>query len=165
MSMTLSNSVSPARVSGPNAPFAIGHRDPVWLSTETTAGYAFETALCLIESQSPLLRPLFEPGTGDPAAERHTEALSSRIRQLTTLLDHLDGTLDADETRELLQAAGRVTGELIAVFGPSVDSRAIDPAVSRADRSIAADSLARARLLALRISRASQGRAPVRFAA
>lgn len=169
MSMILSNSVSPAFAHARNSPFAGGLGGPESRSSAaSTAGYAFETALCVIESQSPLLRPTPDRSISDPPAgiaERHTQALSSRILQLTRLLDHIDETLDADETRVLLDTAARVTSELIAVFGPSADGRAIDSTVSRVDRSMAADTLARARQLAQRIRSATQVLPPVRVAA
>ncbi|MDF3810902.1 MULTISPECIES: hypothetical protein [Rhodopseudomonas] len=140
--------------------------DPAaWSTGESIAGYAFETALCLVESQSPLLRPAERSEAAGDIAQRHTQALSSRIWQLARLLDHVDGTFDADETRVLLQAAARVTSELITMFGPAAERRAIDATVSHAERGSAADCLARARQLAQRISTAAAGLAPIRFAA
>jgi hypothetical protein len=69
-------------------------------------GYAFETALCLVESQSPVQRPA-----------RATRELAGRILLVSKLLADMHGQLDAADTELLRLAAARVTSELIVVLG------------------------------------------------
>jgi hypothetical protein len=116
-----------------------------------TSGYAFEAALCLVESQSPLVRPALDdpaPHASATIAEHETHVLLSRSRMLTKLLAGVRGHLDADDWRMLLDAAARVAGELIAVFGPSAARVSIDPSQSAVERALAAAASAEARLLA-----------------
>jgi hypothetical protein len=113
----------------------------------STDGYAFEAALCQIESQSPSVRP----ATGEPAAtqpQREAAALAARARLLARLLGDVSRHLDAEDARVLYATAARVAGELIAGFGPSASTVASDPALSPADRMAAVMAAAEARLLA-----------------
>lgn len=115
---------------------------------ESTAGYAFEAALCQIESLSPVVRP----AAGDPAngsqAQREAAALAARARHLARLLADVSRHLDAEDARVLYATAARVAGELVAGFGPSASEVASDPALSPADRTAAMMAAAEARLLA-----------------
>jgi hypothetical protein len=121
----------------------------------SSEGYAFETAFCFVESQSPLLRPgCARSIAADPAeiGAHETAELSSRVSLLTKLLAGVSGHIDPEEMRSLLDAAGGVTSELIAVLGPPADRRSIDPSVSHGQRQAAAEALVRARLLQEKIS-------------
>lgn len=116
-----------------------------------TGGYAFEAALCLVESQSPLVRPALDdpaPHASATMDARETHVLLSRTRMLTKLLAGVRGHLDAEDWRMLLDAAARVSGELIAVFGPSAARLSTDPSRNTAERASAVAALAEARLLA-----------------
>ncbi|BBF91818.1 hypothetical protein [Blastochloris tepida] len=130
-----------------------------------TGGYAFETAMCLVESQSPQARPPFGGLSAHLAAtieEREAQALLLRTRMLARLLAGVRDTLDVDDTRTLFKAAARVAGELAAVFGPAAVRVAADCAHAPADRAAAAIALTEARLLAEGIAVALErlGRAP-----
>jgi hypothetical protein len=114
-------------------------------------GYAFESALCLVESQSPLLRPAFDtpaPQASTTIEEHENRVLLSRTRLLTKLLAGVRGYLDADEWRMLLDAAGRVASELAAALGGNVERVATDPSRSDSERARASAALAEATLLA-----------------
>ncbi|NJL08011.1 MAG: hypothetical protein HC900_06930 [Methylacidiphilales bacterium] len=116
-----------------------------------SGGYAFEAAMCLVESQSPLVRPALDdpaPHASATIEEHETHVLLSRTRMLTKLLAGVRGHLDAEEWRMLLDAAKRVAGELMAVLGPIVERIPTDPARTTADRASASAALAEARLLA-----------------
>lgn len=116
-----------------------------------TGGYAFEAALCLVEGQSPLVRPALDDPTPHASAtvdEHETHVLLSRTRMLTKLLAGVRGHLDAEDWRMLLDAAKRVAGELTAVLGPIVERISTDPSRTTADRASASAALAEARLLA-----------------
>jgi hypothetical protein len=97
-----------------------------------SGGDAFESALCLVESQSPLLRPAdIRPGEAKVAmAARETQELSSRVLMLTSLLDRVGEQLDPEEARMLLEATGRIADELVSVLGHSADSIPIDPSAT-----------------------------------
>ncbi|KAA5598139.1 hypothetical protein [Blastochloris sulfoviridis] len=117
----------------------------------TTGGYAFETAMCLVESQSPLARPAFGGLSAHLAAtieEREAQTLLLRTRMLARLLAGVRDTLDAADTRTLFKAAARVAGELMAVFGPSAVRVAADGSHAPVDRAAAATALTEGRLLA-----------------
>ena len=116
-----------------------------------SGGYAFEAALCLVESQSPLVRPALDdpaPHASATIEEHETHVLLSRTRMLTKLLAGVRGHLDAEDWRMLLDAAKRVAGELTAVLGPIVERIATDPSRTTAERASASAALAEARLLA-----------------
>jgi hypothetical protein len=117
-------------------------------------GYGFETALCMIESQSPRLRPpaddvalrnIVEPGA------RHSRALSMRTALLEKLLGGVEHRLAVGRRRALRATALIVVDELIATLGPDAQRRANDPTVSATERSSARDSLAAAQRLAERL--------------
>ncbi|BAR97950.1 hypothetical protein [Blastochloris viridis] len=117
-------------------------------SAEPVGGYAFEAALCQIESQSPFMRPAdTRPGHATSFAEREVAALAARIRLLARLAG-VGGQLRNDQARVLLATAARVAGELLAVFGPSAAKMASDPALSAAQRAAAATAATAARALA-----------------
>ena len=87
-------------------------------------GYAFESAMCLVESQSPLLRPAFDAPASQASTtieEHENRVLLSRTRLLTKLLAGVRGYLDVEEWRMLLDAAGRVASELTAAIGGRSD--------------------------------------------
>ena len=116
-----------------------------------TGGYAFEAALCLVEGQSPLVRPALDdpaPHASATMDEHETHVLLSRTRMLTKLLAGVRGHLDAEDWRMLLDAASRVSGELIAAFGPSAARLSTDSSRNAMARASAAAALAEARLLA-----------------
>ena len=115
---------------------------------ESTVGYAFEAALCQIESQSPAVRPVAADPAGSTQAQREAAELASRARLLARLLADVSRHLDAEDARVLYDAAARVAGELIAGFGPSASEAASDPTLSPADRTAAVMAAAEARLLA-----------------
>jgi len=110
MSMTM-NDVSPSSAQ-PRHPFAAATVYPVVRSAmPNREGYAFETALCLIESQSPLLRPaLAIQGAA-------TLEWVGRIALVSRLLDGVHGQFDAADVQLLRSTAARVTSELIAALG------------------------------------------------
>jgi hypothetical protein len=115
-------------------------------------GYGFETALCMIESQSPRLRPpaddialrdIVEPGA------RHAVALSMR----TALVEKLLGCTEiaVGHRRALRATALIVVDELIATLGPDAQRRANDPTISATEQNAARGSLAAAQRLAERL--------------
>jgi len=117
-------------------------------------GYGFETALCMIESQSPRLRPpaddaalrnIVEPGA------RYARALSLRTATLERLLGGVEQRLGTGRRRALRATALIVVDELIATLGPDAQRRANDPTVSATERTSARDSLAAAQRLAERL--------------
>jgi hypothetical protein len=125
-----------------------------WIGTSGVAGdgYGFESALCMIESQSPRLRPPADDIALRHIARadaRHTQALSMR----TALLDKL---LSCAETgvgrrRALRATALIVVYELIATLGPDALRRANDSTIGAPERCAARDSLAAAQRLAERL--------------
>lgn len=115
---------------------------------ESTVGYAFEAALCQIESQSPAVRPAAGDAANGSKAQREAAALAARARHLARLLADVSRHLDAEDARVLYATAARVAGELITGFGPSATEVASDPALSPADRTAAMMAAAEARLLA-----------------
>lgn len=118
---------------------------------EASVGYAFEAALCQIESQSPFVRPAATDRTSHPAAslaQREAAALADRTRQLARLLADVGRYLDAEDAQVLYATAARVAGELIAVFGPGAAAVAADAALSPAERTAAVVAATEARLLA-----------------
>jgi hypothetical protein len=125
-----------------------------------SGGYAFESALCLVESQSPLLRPAdIRPGEAKVAmAAREARELSSRVLMLTRLLDRVEGQLDSEEAHMLLDAAARVADEFVLVFGPGADSISIDPSATHEQRRAAAKALMSTRSLQDRIRTELDGR-------
>jgi hypothetical protein len=118
-----------------------------------SGGYAFESALCLVESQSPLLRPVdIRPGEAKVTiAARETQQLSSRGLMLTRLLDRVGEQLDPEEARMLLKTTERIADELVSVFGHSADSISIDPSATYEQRRAAAKALMSAYALQERI--------------
>jgi hypothetical protein len=122
-------------------------------SVAHSGGYAFETALCLVESQSPQLRPLSaRPArAATPAAVGQTRELSSRILLLSNLFNGVLGQFDLNERLVLLTTANRVTTELIAAFGLGADRPSTDSSVDAFDRRAAADARGRAAILLERI--------------
>jgi hypothetical protein len=108
-----------------------------------SGGYAFESALCLVESQSPLLRPAdIRPGEAKVAmALRETQELSARVLMLTRLLDRVGEQLDPEEARMLLETTERIADELVSVFGHSADSISIDPSATYEQRRASAKAL------------------------
>jgi hypothetical protein len=115
-------------------------------------GYGFETALCMIESQSPRLRPPADDialrSIVDPGA-RSTHALAMR----TALLEKLLGCtgIGAGHRRALRATALLVVDELIATLGPDAQRRANDATINAAERRGARDSLTAAQRLAERL--------------
>jgi hypothetical protein len=121
---------------------AAGHR----------GGYAFETALCLVESQSPRLRPVSAPpARAQLAPTARTRELSSRVRLLTNLLDGLRGQFDIHDRLLLLTAARQVTTELLEVFAPGADRLLKNPSADAFDRRVSTDPRAQASRLLDRI--------------
>jgi hypothetical protein len=117
-------------------------------------GYGFETALCMIESQSPRLRPPADDIALRDIAEscaRHSRALSMRTALLETLLGGVEEHLRAGQRRALRATALLVVDELIATLGPDAHRRATDPTISVAERFGARDSLTAAQRLAERL--------------
>jgi hypothetical protein len=142
-----------------------------------TEGYAFEAAMCLVASQSPLARPAIDEPSPRPCAtiELHEAlVLSSRTRVLTRLLASVGGHLDAEETRALLAETARVARELIADLGPSAARMSTEPSLGAADRAAAAGALVLASHLAEAVGavsrhpvggRSSPGQQPALFGA
>jgi hypothetical protein len=118
---------------------------------DASVGYAFEAALCQIESQSPAARPAAAGRAPHPAAtlaQREAAALAERTRQLARLLADVGRHLDADDARVLYATAAQVAGELIAAFGPGAAAVAADVALTPAERTAAVVAATEARLLA-----------------
>jgi hypothetical protein len=117
-------------------------------------GYGFETALCMIESQSPRLRPPADDialrNIAEPGA-RHSRALSMRTALLETLLGGVEERLAVGRRRALRATALLVIDELIATLGPDAHHRANDPTLNATERTSARDSLAAAQRLAERL--------------
>lgn len=136
-------------------------------SVTHSGGYAFETALCLVESQSPQLRPLSaQPArAAASAAVGQTHELSSRILLLSNLFNGLRGQFDINEQSVLLTTAHRVTTELIAAFGAGAGRLSTNPSVDAFDRRAAADARARAAILLERIRADLAGLSTTRAAA
>ena len=114
MSM-MSHDAASFRSAAALAPFAFD--DPS--SQQPDEGYAFETALCLVESLSPSLRPAsdtFAQAISATLEQGEARVLSDRARLLETLLAGVRDRLDAGEWRVLLDAADRVAGELAAAL-------------------------------------------------
>ncbi|MBB1093124.1 hypothetical protein HUU61_17775 [Rhodopseudomonas palustris] len=161
MTMNLSNG---------NAPFSGQMQSPGFVAdhvirsrSAVSGGYAFESALCLVESQSPLLRPAdIRPGEAKVAtAERETRELSSRVLTLTKLLDRVHGQLTPEEAFLLLDTAGRIADELVLVFGPSADAVSINPSATDNQRGAATNALMNARSLQERVRVDLDGHDPV----
>jgi hypothetical protein len=115
-----------------------------------SGGYAFEAALCFVESQSPLLRPALDdpaPHARSTIEEHESHALLSRTRALAKLLASVRGHLDAEGLRTLLDAAGRVAGELKVALGSIASRVSFDPSRGHAERASASAALAEARML------------------
>jgi hypothetical protein len=106
-------------------------------------GYAFESALSFVESQSPLLRPAsIRPGNANAEiAECEVQELSSRVMMLTTLLDGVRGQLNSEDAMLLSEAAGRVADELVELFGAGAERVSIDPSAPHDRRREAAKAL------------------------
>lgn len=113
------------------------------------SGYGFENALCMIESQSPWLRPPADDAAlvdiADPVA-RNARALALRVALLDKLLGCAD--IGVAQRRALRTTSLLVLDELIATLGPDAHRRANDPAIDAAQRRAARDSLAAAHRLA-----------------
>jgi hypothetical protein len=109
--MTMNDCVSPSSAPPRDRFVAAMIYPTVRSAMPNRQGYAFEAALCLIESQSPRLRPArATPGQA-------TQELVGRIALVSDLLKGVHGQLDAADTQVLRSTAARVTSELIAVLG------------------------------------------------
>jgi hypothetical protein len=117
-------------------------------------GYGFETALCMIESQSPRLRPPADDTTLRTIVDqvaRNAHSLSMRTAVLERLLGGVEHRLGIGRRRALRATALIVIDELIATLGPDAHRRANDPTIGAAERKAARDGLAAAQRLAERL--------------
>jgi len=114
-------------------------------------GYGFETALCMIEGQSPSARP---PASDASLRNVDAEARASRtLAMRIAVLERILGSIEvrAGRRRALNGIALIVVEELLAILGPDVLRKANDLTACVADRERAAQCLASAEKLANRL--------------
>lgn len=116
-------------------------------SHRMVGGYAFETAICLIESLRPTRRRVAQ------LSERETQALelADRMFKLTRLLAAVEPHLGGRDMGQLHDTAAGVANDLITHFGDAAQNIADDSRCGQAIRTISADGLMQARRLGKRL--------------